>query len=291
MAPRALVSRIDAMVICASPKASCRSVADFAWAVRQQERLQVPMPIQLIVFRNPFRRLASAYLNKYVEHSRYREDSLARCPEARLDTFADFLEELDGHGFRCVDKVHFKPQRARYRWRRFDRVFDADDLAPLQRFVNTLCGTEEAMPFRVATNRPPTARDLPAPETRSSGGEQTSPWLLRREDLQERITAGRTPAYASFYNPSLEAMTRRIYQVDFHFLDRALRSGLLDLPLHEKLNAPVRVTPGPPARDRAGAATPPCGPLPPPPAALQWPCAGCAPSSPGHRWRGGRRKW
>ena len=73
MAPRALVSRIDALVICASPKASCRSVADFAWEVNQSQRLRVPMRLELIVFRNPLRRLISAYLNKYVEHTRYRE--------------------------------------------------------------------------------------------------------------------------------------------------------------------------------------------------------------------------
>ena len=107
MAPRTLVSKIDSLVICASPKASCRSVADFAWEVSQQQRLRLGTRMQLIVFRNPLRRLVSAYLNKYIEHTRYREASLALRPQAQLDTFADFVEELDRHGFRCIDKVHF----------------------------------------------------------------------------------------------------------------------------------------------------------------------------------------
>ncbi len=224
------------MVICASPKASCRSIADFAWDVSQSPRLRVPMRMGLIVFRNPLRRLISAYLNKYVEHSRYRDASLSRCPGARLDNFADFLDELDQHGFRCVDKVHFKPQRARYRWRTFDRIFDADDLEPLRLFVNTLCGTDAAMPFRVGANRSQAAprEQRPLQEASSTTGE-LSPWLLHRDVLRGLMEESLAPAYASFYTPSLEAKARRVYDVDFRFLARALRRGLLDPPRYEAL--------------------------------------------------------
>lgn len=235
MAPRALVSRIDSLVICASPKASCRSVADFAWEVSQQQRLRLGTRMQLIVFRNPLRRLISAYLNKYIEHTRYREASLALRPRAQLDTFADFVEELDRHGFRCIDKVHFKPQRARYRWRSFERVFDADDLEPFRMFVNTLFGTHQEMPFRVATNRPAAARVTFAGEGNPTLEEQAPPWLLPRDTLRPQMEDGRAPSYASFYNPALEAAARRIYRVDFDFLKRSLDRGRMDATLFDSL--------------------------------------------------------
>lgn len=235
MAPRALVSRIDSLVICASLKASCRSVADFAWEVSQQQRLRLGTRMQLIVFRNPLRRLISAYLNKYIEHTRYREASLALRPQAQLDTFADFVEELDRHGFRCVDKVHFKPQRARYRWRSFERIFDADDLEPFRLFVNTLFGTHQEMPFRVATNRPAAARDTFAAEGQPTHGEDLPPWLLPRDTLRRQMDEGRAPTYASFYNPALEAAARRIYRVDFDFLKRSLERGRMDAALFDSL--------------------------------------------------------
>ncbi|MEB3333658.1 MAG: sulfotransferase family 2 domain-containing protein [Cyanobacteriota bacterium] len=238
MAPRTLVSRIDAMVICASPKASCRSVADFAWAVRQHKRLRVPMRMRLIVFRNPLRRLISAYLNKYVEHSRYREDSLALCPSARLDCFADFLEELDRHGFRCIDQVHFKPQRTRYRWWSFDRIFDADNLEGFRLFVNTLCGTDQEMPCRVGANRPQAVprEALAGPEgSPSTPGPQVPPWAIQREELRRLMENAPAPPYASFFTPSLEAIARRVYAVDFRFLEQARRKGLLDESLFAAL--------------------------------------------------------
>ena len=93
LAPRALVSRIDGLTICASPKASCRSVADFAWEVANSKAIRVTVNANLIVFRNPYRRLISAFLNKYVEHHKYLEASLQRSPKARLDTFAAFVAE------------------------------------------------------------------------------------------------------------------------------------------------------------------------------------------------------
>jgi hypothetical protein len=235
MAPRTLVSKIDSLVICASPKASCRSVADFAWEVSQQQRLRLGTRMQLIVFRNPLRRLVSAYLNKYIEHTRYREASLALRPQAQLDTFADFVEELDRHGFRCIDKVHFKPQRARYRWRSFERVFDADDLEPFRMFVNTLFGTHQEMPFRVATNRPAAARDTLALEEQRAPLEDAPPWLLSREILRQQIEDGIAPTYASFYNPALEAAARRIYRVDFEFLKRSLERGRMEASLFDSL--------------------------------------------------------
>lgn len=236
MAPRTLVSRIDSMVICASPKASCRSVADFAWEVNQSKALRLRTAMQVMVFRNPLRRLISAYLNKYVEHTRYREASLALCPDAQLDTFADFVAELDRHGFRCIDKVHFKPQRARYRWRSFDRIFDADDLEPLRQFVNAVFGTDDEMPFRVAANRPKAARDAPGTDRPLEGNGDHAPWLLTRESLREKSERQLLPAYAEFYNPALEATARRIYGIDYRFLDQSLRRGCLDDRLHESLS-------------------------------------------------------
>lgn len=228
-------------MICASPKASCRSVSEFAWRVDQARTLKLRAPIQLLVFRNPLRRLASAYLNKYVEHSRYREASLQRCPDAGLDSFEEFVAELDQHAFRCIDKVHFKPQISRYRWRRFDRIFNAEDLEPLREYVNALCGTAEVMPFQVRGNRSATVRDSPGTSAASAAalslpaGVAGPSWQLRRPQLEALLKAQAPPPYASFYNPELEARARRIYRADYRFLDRALRAGLLDQALHSRL--------------------------------------------------------
>lgn len=261
MAPRALVSRIDRLWICASPKASCRSVSDFAWEVAQVKTVRVPVRARVIAFRNPYRRLISAYLNKYVEHSKYRQASLQRCSAARLDSFAEFVDELDHWGFRCIDKVHFRPQVRRYRGWRFDRVFDAEDLEPLRLYVNGLCGTDVAMPFRVRPDRPSQLRDrgsdapdvaaaaAAAAERLDAQAPASSPntavlhpvpsaaaaWELPLDQLRPLLAARQAPPYASFYNAQLAGQVRRIYRADFRFLERALHRGLLEASLHSRL--------------------------------------------------------
>lgn len=239
MAPRALVSKIDSLVICASPKASCRSVSDFAWAVAQAKTIRLAVKANIIVVRNPYRRLVSAYLNKYVEHSKYREASLKRCPEAKLDCFEDFVDELRLNRFRCVDKVHFKPQMSRYRMRTFDMVFNAEDLEPLTAFVNGLYGTSVTMPFRVSKNRSKQVRGMDGERAGGLDGVATgsaSPlWRCDGDDLRSLLAEGRSPAYAGFFNEELRAKVKRVYRADLRFLDDALRRGLIDADSHARL--------------------------------------------------------
>jgi len=209
--------------------------------------------LRVIAFRNPYRRLISAYLNKYIEHSKYRQASLQLCPDAQLDTFADFVAELHRWRFRCVDKVHFKPQALRYRWWRFDRVFDAEDLEPLRLYVNGLCGTDVAMPFRVRPERAGKLRDAssePLPQDTTAGHDMSAAasqppaaasaqpaWLCPHDQLRPLLAARQAPSYASFFSPELAEQARRIYRADFRFLNRALRFGLLDQALHSRLTS------------------------------------------------------
>ncbi len=237
MAPRTLISRIDRVVICASPKASCRSVADFAWEVSQAKEIRCSIPAQLLVFRNPFRRLISGYLNKYIEHSKYLETSLRLCPQARLDTFEDFVTELDLHGFRCVDKTHFRPQICRYRWRRFDRIFNSEELAPLQVFLNLLFGTDVVMPFRVRAGHPGMVRDQRAAIAAGPGVASTPLWQRPAADLRAQLEAGHAPSYGEFFSDDLLRRARRIYAADLRFLDHALRRRILPADLHGQLSS------------------------------------------------------
>ena len=237
MAPRALVSKIDSLVICASPKASCRSVSDFAWNVAQIKTVRRTMKSSVIVIRNPYRRLISAYLNKYVEHKKYREASLKVCPEATLDSFEAFVDELYVHRYRCVDKVHFKPQLSRYRWRSFDMIFNAEDLRPLAAFVNGLYGTSVDMPFRVAANRSKEVRGraVEGSEAKLEDGDNLPLWQVGVDRLRALLAEGGSPDYASFFNDELRAKSSRIYRADLRFLDSALKRGLIDAVHHAQL--------------------------------------------------------
>lgn len=230
MAPRTFVNKIDNVTIYTSPKCSCRSVSDFAWAVSNAKAMRCDTRINIIVFRNPFRRLISGYLNKYVEHTKYIEAAKRQCAEIKLDTFEDFVEELSGNGLKHIDKVHFSSQIEKYKRIPFDIVSDSENLEPLGNYINRIFFTAEAMPFRVNSYGPKTAKEAPPSPGEESPSEQ--PWRLEADTLLDRIRAKQTPGYEAFFNEQLKGQVRRFYEEDFGFLQACLDKGVIGPDFH-----------------------------------------------------------
>lgn len=234
MAPRTFVNRIDHVTIYTSPKCSCRSVSDFAWAVSNARRIKCDTRINIIVFRNPYRRLISGYLNKYVEHTKYIEAARSQCAGIQLDTFEDFVDELSSHGLKHIDKVHFSPQIEKYKRIPFDIISNSENLQPLGDYINRLFFTDETMPFRVNQYGPKAARQAAASPGVAPGDGSTAEaaWKLRSDALLAMIQAKRTPPYEAFYNEAIKDKARRLYEQDFSFLQTSLERGVINRDFH-----------------------------------------------------------
>jgi hypothetical protein len=205
--------------------------------VANVKTFRFPVRINVIVFRNPYRRLVSGFLNKYVEHSKYLEASRRRRPDLDVDTFETFVDELHRHGLRAIDKLHFKPQIARYRHLRFHRLFNSEDLGPLTEFVNALFGTRVAMPFRVGKAGPKERRTEPEVAAAPISEAPAEWWRVGSRELLGSIQAKQLPPYEAFYNDALRQEARRIYADDFRFLQRCRERGLIDEGFHAALTS------------------------------------------------------
>jgi hypothetical protein len=199
MAPRTFVNKIDNVTIYTSPKCSCRSVSDFAWAVSNAKAMRCDTRINIIVFRNPFRRL------------------IQRLPEP-------------GNGLKHIDTIHFSSQIEKYKRIPFDIVSDSENLEPLGNYINRLFFTAETMPFRVNEYGPKTAKEAPPSPGEESPSEQ--PWRLEADTLLGRIRAKQTPAYEAFFNEQLKGQVRRFYEEDFDFLQACLDKGVIGPDVH-----------------------------------------------------------
>ncbi len=231
MAPRALINKINNVTIFTSPKCSCRSVSDFAWDVAKLTEARNREKVNIIVFRNPFNRLISGYLNKYVEHTKYVDEAKRKNPRADLHTFENFLHELSSNGLKLIDKLHFASQISAYKRRTFDLVFNSEDLKPLQEYINSMFLTSVEMPFRVNKYG---AKNLVEQQQRAAANPLAcDPWKLDSGSLLELIKSKETPVYADFYNPSLKAMAHEFYRDDFNFLNGCLERGLINSSFHE----------------------------------------------------------
>jgi hypothetical protein len=230
MAPRTFINKIDNVTIYTSPKCSCRSVSDFAWAVSNNKAMRCDTRINIIVFRNPYRRLISGYLNKYVEHTKYIEAARKQRVDINLSTFEDFVQELSRSGLRYIDKVHFSSQIEKYKRISFDIVSNSENLEPLGNYINRLFFTTETMPFRVNKYGPKAGME-------SSPSQQVEclpepAWKVEAATLLDRIRAKQTPPYEAFFNESLKGRARELYEKDFDFLQACLDRGVINQDFH-----------------------------------------------------------
>lgn len=149
------------------------------------------------VIRNPYKRLVSGFLNKYVvEKSR---------PNHGWTTFAQFVDALEADPqYRLVDLHHFVPQtgeafpvalRRHWRW---DAVVDVDQFSDAMAAVNQRLKIDLPIGH---SNRTPRA-----------GVAVPRAWNLSLEEL-----ANCSPAYAEFYDDALRARVRRYYRQDFEY--------------------------------------------------------------------------
>jgi len=201
-------------------------VSDFIWEVKQKKQRTVTSSINVIVFRNPYRRLVSGYLNKYVEHDKYMKASLEIDPKAKLDTFESFVDELYRNGLHAIDVLHFSPQIHKYEHIEFDYVFHSEKLEALRGFINGMFSTEEAMPVRVnqygIKNSEHRESDIPFPR-------------MRTAELLDMIKSKAAMPYNGFYTDELMRKVRVIYEEDFSFIGACLSNGVIDRPLHDGL--------------------------------------------------------
>ena len=151
------------------------------------------------VIRNPYKRLVSGFLNKYVvEKSR---------PNHGWLTFAEFIDALEADpDYRLVDLHHFVPQtgeafpvamRRHWRW---DAVIDVDNFSTDMAKVNQRLALD--VPLGHA-NRTPRV-----------GATVAEAWKLTIDEL-----ADSSPPYAAFYDDALRARVRRYYRQDFEYFE------------------------------------------------------------------------
>ncbi len=154
------------------------------------------------VVRNPYSRVVSGFLNKYVVH---RE-----IPNKGWSTFQEFLETLRlDTNFKLVDKHHFTPQFSEdYRYfaksgMQFDRVI------PLEHLQAAL--DEISAELGAATHQAPRANATEYANPEDVGRDWANVPIA---DFKPEII----PSFEYFYNSTTRQLVDEIYRQDFEIL-------------------------------------------------------------------------
>jgi hypothetical protein len=226
MTPRSFINVVDSIKVYTNPKCSCRTVSDFIWEVNQKKQILFNEEINIIVFRNPYRRLVSGYLNKYVEHNKYMEESFLKNPKINIKTFEMFVNELDTNGLKYIDNLHFSPQIKKYKNIKFDYIFNSENLNPLNIFINNLFLTNEIMPVRV---------NKYGIKNSKNKDSKINYYDLKTEELLNIIKLKEPITYNKFYNDDLMNKVKNIYDEDFNFIEEWSSKNIIDKSFYNEI--------------------------------------------------------
>ena len=203
------------------PKCACRSVTSFLKGV--QIKNSEDSGTKIVIFRNPFKRLISGYLNKYVEHTKYRQ----RLKNKDIcETFSNFVNHIKDEGLSKIDQQHFSPQLKKYKNITVDKVFNADDLEDFGKYVNSKSTNDIEVPVIVWNYK----KNVDEPEN-----PVEDPFTLKRSELTDLINNKKVPLYSSFYTEEFKEVVKGAYQEDFKFIKDCLDRGVIEHSLYKEL--------------------------------------------------------
>lgn len=182
-------------------------------AIRTHEVLDT-CDVRLFVYRDPFARTASLFLNKLIEQ-RNAKDFLTAVRKAGLDpdtlTFESFLDAFVRHPFKNKDP-HLLPQAAHLLPVHYTHCIPIDELAD---HIEPILGTSlTAQFFQKPANATQADTSMEDASTASVG------------DLRQTfLNAGTLPSHESFQTEETLAHIRRVYDKDYQLIEKISASS------------------------------------------------------------------
>ena len=188
----------------------------------------------ILIWRDPYNRLLSGYLNKYIEHNKYIGSRLKQ-----FDTFEKFVREIKKHGIGILDHLHFTCQvdQLNLKKHKIDTFFAVKDMCKYITYINDLIKRagygNRLLDLEVGIHRGG-KKQLRIPNRNIIHNTPVEgAWKLTRNKLKTLISDSNKknqsvlPPYDSFYNNELRLIVRESYKTDFSYLES---NGVLKKP-------------------------------------------------------------
>lgn len=172
----------------------------------------------ILIYRDPYNKLISGYLNKYVEHLKYFKFLEQRnIKKDQINTFSKFVNIIDKRGISVLHHDHFRLQISILNKNtKIHNSFLTEEIDKLIVFLNKHIEnydknlTLDSKNFQfvyVSKHNIKFKYDL-----------EKKPYDLNKEELLNLIKENKTPDYELFYNEKLKKIVHSHYLKDFQFI-------------------------------------------------------------------------
>ena len=176
----------------------------------------------ILIYRDPYNKLISGYLNKYVQHNKYFKFlEKYNIKKDDVNTFSKFINIIDKRGITVLNDQHFRLQVSILNNNvKIDNGFLTEEIYKLITFLNnniekfdkSLLLKNDNFEFFKVTNH------KSKHDVKFKYNLEKKPHDLNREELLNLIKKNKIPDYKLFYNEKLKKIVHRHYLKDFQFI-------------------------------------------------------------------------
>lgn len=170
-----------------------------------------------IIFRNPYNRLLSGYLNKYVQHTKYVNRGGLKTKD--ISTFKKFIQVIDECGIKILDKHHFSLQTGNIKnGNDNSEIFITEELHKLISYINEIIKKydENLILDQKDYNYKKSKHNMNG--SIKNDENKKKPYDLNRNELLELINKKELPSYDNFYTDEFKKIVNKLYSKDFNFM-------------------------------------------------------------------------
>ena len=174
--------------------------------------------INIFIYRNPYNRLLSGYLNKYVQHDKYIEMLKSNnINEDDINTFGKFINIINNHGIHILDKSHFKPQVSIFNNKdnmvKIEKIFITEEMNYLIDYINSFIKKHNKSLLLVHSD----FSKIDIKHNNNYHNNNIKSYNLTRSELLILIKENKVPSYESFYTEEFKKIIMKFYHDDFIF--------------------------------------------------------------------------
>ena len=216
------ILQVNNWVFYVNPKCGIRTINILCKKLNKLPKEIFKEKKNIFVYRNPYNRLLSGYLNKYIQHEKYFIPlQKFKIDKNDINTFHKFLKIINKRGINVLDHCHFSQQICILPKNiKINKMFETEKINDLIDYINIFIEKyDKSLKLEYKTFN---FTEVSKHDMKAEYNLMKKPYDLNRKELLKLIKDKQIPEYEMFYTDKLKEVVKKCYYRDFKYLKKNL---------------------------------------------------------------------